>query len=814
MFISYRWLGRHVDLTGITPEEVAHDLTIHTAEVEGCERFAPWLDDVVIGHVVECGRHPDADRLSLCRVDYGGEEPLQVVCGASNVAQGQTIALAKAGIHLPTGEDGALVKLKKGKIRGVESRGMICSVRELQLGDDHGGIWAFDCDAPVGTPVARAMGLEDWIIEIDNKSLTHRPDLWGHRGIAGEIAAIRGLARKPLEVTMPETASEERYPVTVESANCFRYLGLPIDGVKNGPSPEWLRHLLLAVGQRPLDLLVDISNFVMLDLGQPNHLFDRDRLSEAGITVRDARPGEKMATLDEIEREFVSEDMLICSGDDAVAIAGVMGGEASKVEPETSRLLLEVASFHPTTVRRTSAHLGLRTDASTRFEKHLDPTLPEKACAHLVALLREIQPEVTFPQAPGDAGDWTDPAHSIELRPQRVRDVLGADIPDGDIERYLTRLGFGVRRGETFEVLIPSARATKDIGIEEDLIEEVGRMRGYGEIDEAAITGTLVPPPAEHRRQLVRRLQDRLSGSARFHEAITHSFQSDELLETLGLIDQPHVEAVNPVIDGYAKVRRSVLPSLLGRLESNRRHRDEVRLYEIGKGYRPEESNERGEPCEEHELAIVWAAPRPGKKSRFDEGCAARLQGVVEDLLVHVGGEVPRWERGDAEAAPPWLHPGKYVVSEKAEAGRARCRLGELEPGVLPALGLTGELEGQVAVAQISIDALLDQPRERRPFRPIPRFPGTKVDVALALPEEVSAADAVAAIEKAGKGLVESVELFDLYRGEILGAGKKSLAWHVLLQAPDKTLSEKEVAKFLGRLERGATDLGGELRRQ
>jgi phenylalanyl-tRNA synthetase beta chain len=814
MLISYRWLGRHLDLSGLSAEEVAHDLTIHTAEVEGCERFAPWLDDVVVGKVVECGRHPDADRLSLCRVDHGAEELLQVVCGAPNVAQGQTVSVARVGTFLPTGEDGSLVKLKKGKIRGVESRGMICSVRELQLGDGHDGIWAFECDAPPGTPLSKAMGLEDWVIEIDNKSLTHRPDLWGHRGIAGEIAAIRGRKLHPLDFTPPPTGPGEAYPVRVETENCFRYIGLPIDGVRNGPSPEWLKHLLLAVGQRPLDLLVDLSNFVMLDLGQPNHLFDRDRLGDEGIVVRDARPGEKMATLDEIERELGPEDMLICSGSDPVAIAGVMGGEASKVEPETSRLLLEVASFHPTAVRRTSARLGLRTDASTRFEKFLDPTLPAKACAHLVSLLRELQPEISLPAAAGDAGEWTDPSCKIPLRPGRVREVLGAPIPDGDIERHLTRLGFGVRRGDVFEVLVPSARATKDIGIEEDLIEEVGRMHGYGEIAEEPIHAALAPPPREHRRLLVRRLQDRLSGPARFHEAITHSFQSDDLLGRLGLLEERHVEAVNPVIEGYSKVRRSVLPSLLGLLERNRRHREEIRLFEVGKGYRPEEANERGEPRERHELALVWAAPRPGEKASFDDGAHARLRGVVEDLLLHVGCDAPQWARGGVTDAPPWMHPGKYVTSGAGEAGDFLCRLGDLEPGLLESLGLTDELDCEVAVAQISIDGLLELPREQERFRSIPRFPGSKVDVALALPETVSAGEAVEAIEKAGKGLVERVTLFDLYRGESVGAERKSLAYHVLLQAADKTLTEKEVAKFLGRLERAVEKLGGELRRQ
>ncbi len=430
-------------------------------------------------------------------------------------------------------------------------------------------------------------------------------------------------------------------------------------------------------------------------------------------------------------------------------------------------------------------------------------------------VLREIQPDVTFPGPAGDAGEWSDPAHSVELRPARVRQVLGVEIPDGEIERILTTLGFGISRGDPWQVHVPSARATKDIGIEEDLIEEVGRMFGYGNIVEEPIRGALVPPPHERRRRLVRRLQDRLSGVARFHEVMTHSFQSDELLVRLGLLELPHVEVVNPVIDAYSKVRRSVVPSLLGLLENNRRQREDIRLYEVGKGYLPEDANERGEPRERHEVALVWAAPRPGRKARFDDSCYHRLRGVVEDLVAHVGGEAPRWRRGERDEAPSWIHPGKLVIAACPAGGKDPLALvGDLEPGTAPALGLDGELDCQAAAALVSIDGLLANPREGFQYRPIPRFPGVKVDVALAVPEEVSAGDAVAIVEKAGKGLVRDVELFDLYRGESIGAGRKSLAYHVLLQAPDKTLTDKEAAKFLGRLERGISDAGGELRKE
>ncbi len=811
MKISYRWLGRHVDLAGLSPREIADDLTIHTAEVEGLEPFAPWLGDVVVGHVVECARHPDADKLSVCRVDVGARGEgglLQIVCGAANVAAGQRVAVALPGTSLP-GD----LSIKKARIRGVESQGMICSESELRLSDEREGIWVLPGEPALGQPVGAALGVEDWVIEIDNKSLTHRPDCWGQRGIAREVAAIRGRALKPLDLAWPTTAPGTPYPVQVTSEGCPRYIGLPIAGVRNAPSPAWLRFLLLAVEQRPIDLLVDLSNFVMLDLGQPNHLFDLTRLDASGILVRDARPGERLRSLDGIERILTPEDMLICSGDEAVAIAGVMGGEGSKVTAETTDLLLEAASFHPTRVRRTAARLGLRTDASARFEKSLDPTLPAQAAAHLVNVLRSIQPGIRLPRPAGDAGTWRDPACTVALRPERVRAVLGTPVPDREIERILSSLGFGVTKGPSWSVQVPSARATKDIRIEEDLIEEVGRMHGYGRIPERPLVAELRPQARDERRELVRMLSERLSGAARFHEAETYSFVDAGLVATLGLEAEPHVRIVNPQIEGLDRVRRSVLPSLLAHLAHNRRQREEIRLFEIGKGYLPERPGERGEPLEVHELALVWAAPRPASGARFDQNVFSRLQGLLEDLVRSAGRRSEGWGLTEDRRRPPWAHPHRSLSCGATEEG-ALAALHALEPGIQVKLGLAGELDCEVACATLSIDRLLASPRQEVRFRPLPRFPGVKVDVAVAVPETCPAGAVEEAVRKAGQGLLESCELFDLYRGASLGAGRKSLAYHVLLQAEDRTLSDRDAAKFLARLEREAAPLGGELRRE
>ena len=818
MKVSYRWLARHVDLDGLTADEVARKLTLHTAEVEGVEPFAPALSSVVVGHVVEREKHPDADKLSVCKLDLGpaGDgELVQIVCGAPNVAAGQRVAVARPGTTLP-GD----FKIKKGKIRGQASDGMICSVRELDLGDEHDGIWVLPDDAAIGKPVAEALGIEDWVLEIDNKALTHRPDCWGHRGIAREVAALFGRELKPLDLSPPQTEDGkggEPYPVRVETAGCPRYLGLAIDGVTNGPSPLWMRLLLLSVGQRPLDLLVDLSNFVMLDLGQPNHLFDRRRLDASGITVRDARAGETMTTLDGVERALTADDLLICSGDEAVALAGVMGGEATKVDGDTTDLLLEVATFAPARVRRTAMRLGLRTDASARFEKSLDPTLPMAAAGHLVRLLRELQPDVKLPRAIGDAGDWTDPATSITLRPERVRALLGAGtdvLDDAAIEKHLASVGLKVAHSigaEAWHVEIPSARATKDLGIEEDLIEEVGRLVGYDAIAERELRGAIRPAPSDERRLLVRRIQDRLAFVGRFHEAPTYSFLPEDIADIFGVANEPYVEAVNPVLEKWARIRRGVMPSLISLVGTNLYHREAVRLFDVAKGYLPECANSHGEPKEVHELGLVTAQHRPGAESRFDETSISSLKGAVEDVLAHVGRPVTRWEK--TAACPPWGNPSK-AVQGRIEGARDACViLAVLDPEVASGVIGSGSTLYDLAACRIDLDAILEVPESPRPYRPIPRFPGVKVDVAFAAAEDVPAGQIEAVIKKAAKGLAADVELFDVYRGDAVGEGRRSLAYHVLLQASDRTLDDKDEKKFLGRLERQAAELGAELRR-
>jgi phenylalanyl-tRNA synthetase beta chain len=573
------------------------------------------------------------------------------------------------------------------------------------------------------------------------------------------------------------------------------------------------------VGQRPIDLLVDLSNFVMLDLGQPNHVFDRRLLGDRGIVVRNGRDGETIETLDGEERNLRSSDLLICAGDEPIALAGIMGGEGSKVAAETDSLLLEVATFDATTIRRTSTHVGLRTDSSARFEKTLDPTLPLLAAGHFVHLLSEIAPQASFPAPLTDVGQWTDPTHEIELRCERVRTALGKALSNDEIKRILERLEFRVepisrREGreadDRLRVVIPSFRGSKDITIEQDLIEEVGRIYRYGNIEEKPLQFDVTPPPRDERRRLVRHLQDRLAGGARFHENLSYSFISDDLLEKLGDLDQPHVSVINPVAQNQARIRRSIAPSLLPALEANRRNRSDVRLFEIGKAYEPEHANERGEPRERHLLALAWAGIPPGKKAPYDSNRLMGLQTILLDLVRSRGCGSARWT--DQGPRPSWAHPGKCLFLELPGVAAPVAVVAELEPGLAPAIGLTGDLESEVAMAELCLDALLEASLEGAGYKPLPRFPGIKVDVAVSVPESTPAANLLALIEKAGKSQVADMELFDLYRGQSVGPGRKSLAFHVLLQSDKKTLTDKDEQKFLQRFEKLVSEAGGELR--
>ena len=802
MKLSLRWLSRHVDLTGIEPKQILADLTMSTAEIEGLIRFGEGLECLVVGHVRSREKHPDADKLSVCQVDLGAAHGgvAQIVCGAPNVAAGQRVVVIKPGDTLPASGGKGALKIKVGKIRGVESHGMICSAAELGLSDDHDGILVLPAEAPIGARFVDVAPVQDWVFEIDNKSVNHRPDLWGHYGFARELAAIYGRPLRPAFTPVSLPRSGRSVPVEIADPEaCPRYCGLLIDGVRAQASPFELRLLLAAVGQRAINLPVDLTNFVMLDLGQPMHAFDARHVGNGPIRVRKAKPGESITTLDGVARKLTDQDLLICSGDRPEALAGIMGGQGTMVEAGTTALFLESANFHAATIRRTSMRLGLRSDASARFEKAQDPANAEAAVHLFLQLLQQYCPGAA-PSGPlVDPRPFTYVPKPIVLRRARLLQKLGLHLEDERTAGILRSLGFAVEvDAQGFTCAPPSHRATKDIASEDDLIEEVGRMFRYDNIPERPLVGTVAPPPRNEDLFLVRRLLEVACGEFAFSEAYNYTFVPDAVVEACGAAGQRYELVANPVAPEQRKIRRHVLPSLLASVADNLRRTGDVRLCEHGKGYHPEMHGDGTLPHEVRE--VVFAIARKDGAHPF-----LLLRETVATMLLRLGYPAAMtriWHGTDQ----PWVHPGRAVAIDRD--GSPGGYVAHCHPGVARNLGLPP----QTAIACLDIRALHANGRRIARYQAVPTFPVLPVDVALLVDETRTVAEVQEFLTTVGKKLVRGVELFEVYRGDRLPAGKKSLNFTVTLGADDRTLDDQDERKYLGKVREQAANLGAELR--
>lgn len=825
MHLSLRWLSRYVELGDVDVSKIADDLTMATAEVEGIETSGEALRAIVVGHVVECGKHPDADKLSLTKIDDGSGELVQVVCGAPNIEQGQRVAFCRVGTRVPV--DGK--KLKKGKIRGQLSIGMVCSERELGLSEEHKGILVLDTEAAPGTSLTDVLPLSDTLIEIDNKSVTHRPDLWGHYGFARELAAIYarplGDVLEGLEAVLP--AKGETVPIDIAASNgaCMRYCGVVLRDITIGPSPEWMRHLLLAVGVRPRNNIVDLTNFLQFDLGQPTHAFDLDRLAGPAIHVRFARDGESMTTLDGEERALCGEDLLICDAERPVALAGVMGGEDSMVADETTSVLLESASFDAATIRRTSMRLGLRTDSSARFEKSLDPACAETTARKFVAMTGVVSPGARATGPIVDPSSWSFDAPRVHLRLPRVSALLGVDIDEAAARGFLEPLGFEMREKgfDAFDVQVPSWRATKDIEREEDLVEEIGRQYRYDEIPPAAPRAPVAALPQEPELVLQRKVRTCCAFDLGLREVYDYSFLADELCARLELEDLPYVTVTNAIASHLSRIRRDVLPSLLGAVPENFRHRDDVALFEIGKGYRPDEPGETksfhlpdGSSLDKrlpHEvLQVCGVRAVRGKKLGSPY---ARLRGEVDQLLRRLGYESlgARVLSDDEASRNSWMHPGRTAVLHAAkDPASAVAYVGDLHPKVLRALDLDTSVGGGVAAFCVDLRAVLALPSDELRYRPTPKFPSQPVDLAFLVDVQVPAAELMRLVQDANPKFVRRHNLFEVYRGQGLPEGKKSLNFRVELGSDKRTLTADDEERYLDRVRKLCGERGYELR--
>lgn len=812
MKASYNWLRELVPQLAASPKDLAARLTAVGLEVEGIEEYGAAADACLVARVTAVRPHPTKSGLRLVMVERGGAAPgtQEVVCGAPNVPEpGRLVVLAPLGAHLPAKN----VTIAKRAIAGVESEGMLCSEDELGLGDDHDGIIVLPADATAqpGTKLSAAYpAMRDTIFDIN---LTpNRPDALGHIGIAREVAALYGFPFRPPSPGAAAAgaagaagagAGKVTDLVTIEvqdAERCPHYGAAAVVDIAIGPSPAATRYRLQSLGVRSISNVVDVTNVVMLAWGHPMHAFDLDRVRGNKIVVRRAAEGEKLTTLDGVERTLVADDLVICdgpNGEQAVALAGIMGGASSEIQADTRRVLFEVAWFDPRGVRRSGRRHGMHTESSHRFERGVDPgdvaEVLEDAVAMTLALAggKRATGRVHV-QGTRIAAEPTPPVRrTLKLRARRLPELLGVDVPFGDAVSILERLGCAIAAKDeaSVDVLVPTHRA--DLGREVDLVEEVIRVRGMDAVP-AQLPAIRASRDVGGHEELARRARA-AAVSVGLSEAITYAFTSARALEVLGA-PKPTVLLKNPLGEHHAVMRTTLLPGLLDAVANARRHGErEVREFTIGPVFLPAKKDGDGLPDEQLRIGVVLAGDRPGwlvKPEPFD---AWDAKGHALAIAQRLGGPpaliavVPA-TREEAASLAPHLHPRGAAFLTLGTSGRRIGSFGPLHPDVVEALAL----DGDVLVAEIDLEPFVDGPMLPQ-YAAIPRFPASTRDIALVVKDEIRAGEVEHAVRAAAGPLAEGVSLFDRFVGGQIPAGFSSLAFHVVYRAADRTLTDADV---------------------
>ena len=825
MLVPISWLKNYVPITD-SPHDLAHKLTMAGIEIGEVKVIGgDWdRENVVVGHVLRVDPHPNADRLSLPTVDTGDGGTTTVVCGAPNVAAGQKIAFARAGAKLFSPHSGKVDTLKRARIRGVESAGMVCSSLELGLGEDHDGILVLDENAPIGVPLSDYLG--DAVLDAEVTS--NRPDCLSILGIAHEVAAITGESVTEPDYAYPESGENIEDQVTIEIADpdlCYRYTASLISGVKIGPSPQWLRDTLTKAGQRPINNVVDITNYVMLEYGQPLHAFDFDTCRDRIIIVRAAREGEMLTTLDGEKRKLSPPMLTIADSTDAVGLAGVMGGANSEMTPDTSTVLLESASFNPVNTRRTRTALDLRTDASDRFERGIRAALAPVGLRRATQFIAELCGG-TAARGIIDLYPTRREPPTVRLSRARIKQVLGVDYPMSQVKQVLESLGFeeaeepgglidlietveaapSDERTDTLWLKVPYWRS--DISIEEDLVEEVARIIGYDSLPTTMLSTAVPHWQPQPMTELKERVRDLLA-AAGMQETISYSPTTLENLSRVDALDDsnPPLRIANPLSREWEYMRTSLRSNVLNTLSYNRRiaQGDGIRIFEVGRVYVPKlEAKERDLPDEIEMLVGVVSGPRFTASWAAEEADMGFFdaKGALEYALDKLGVEATYEPSEDSI-----MQPGR--TARVTAGGMDLGVIGELRPGVLEPFDLDSF---PAAMFEIGLDALLSVTSgAQQTYTSSSRYPESYRDLALVVDEDVTAARIQSIIKR--HALVVGSTPFDVYTGEGVADGRKSVAFRVVFQSDRSTLTSEQVDRFQGDIMRQLRrELNAELR--
>lgn len=772
-----------------TPDDIAELLTHHSAEVEETADMALPFQNVVTGKLLSFEKIQGSDKLHVGQFDIGNGKKLQIVFGSVYVVKpGWILPVALPGAKLHVGE------VKETEFRSVKSQGMVCGDDELGIQNCRYGLTVFPKDTPIGIPVADALCFNDFSFHIENKAITHRPDLWSHYGFARELSAILKKPLKPYAAKAPIPKKGEKLPIRIEDKNgCRRYCGLIMKNVVIEESPQWIRARLQAAGMRPVNNIVDATNYVMLELGQPMHAFDR-RFVKTGIIVRRSEIDEVFKTLDGQERRLPEDTVLVCDYERGIDIGGIMGGENSEIKGDTAEIILEAANFDAVRIRHSANALGLRTDAAQRFEKGLDPLMPPIAIHRCAELILKLCPNAEIAGPMADVFVGKPKKIAVKLSHERIENVFGAKVPRNSALRILGALAFKVKNPDAKEwnIEVPSFRAQGDIALDEDVIEEVVRIYGYDHLEPILPKLHISLPPENRERALKHAVRDIFSLALGFTETYNHSFYDKIDAERCRLRDEDHLKLVNPLSADQTHLVISLIPNLLKNIVANSPIWNEMRLYEIGRTHKPQNS---ALPFEEK-----WVAGVLYDKNAHEQFMEAN--GAAQTFLKKF--QAKTWKLAEG-ASPPYAHPKKCaaIVIDGKEIGY----IFELHPIVQSAFNI----EGAIACFEINFTALVALGQAEKTYKPIPKFPALMLDVSVAVPKRTPIQKIQETIDGAHK-FVSETECFDLFEDKTLGADKKSVAFRIKLLSKDRTLNEKDLHAAQENIHKALRAIGGKVR--
>lgn len=797
MYLSLNWIKDWLKLPkDLDGKQVGLDFTMATVEVEEVLDQKESLAGVVVGKVEEITKHPDADRLQVCQVDIGGEKREQIVCGGTNLSKGMLVAVAKVGTKVKWHGEGELVELQKTKIRGVESSGMIVASSEIGLenlfpAESEKEIMDLsELKLKVGQELSEALKLNDIIIDVDNKSINHRPDLWGQYGMARELAAIYKVKLADYKVAELKEKNELKLKVDVlDKENCFRYLGLAIKNIKVAESPLELKKKLEAVGIRPINNIVDVTNYVMYELGQPMHAFDARQIEGANIVVKQAKKGESFVTLDGEKRKLPEGALMICDSKKNVALAGIMGGQNSEISDDTTEIILESANFKAASIRKTSMALGLRTESSARFEKSLDPVLAETAIKKAAEMILELCPDAYVASKLVDVNNNPFKEITLEVPEDLINKRFGVEIPTKEIKDILTRLQFGITyKAKKFTIKVPSFRATKDISIPEDIVEEVARVYGYDNIDATLPVVHVREPVMDVARRSERDIILWLAWSQAYNEVYNYPFSDQEWIKKLDFEVNQHIKVKNSISPELSYLNISLLPNLFKKAEENLRWYEEFKIFELQrvfdknqKGfYHTDNSKKKFLPKQEKYLAGVEVSKASA------EDLFLSVKGLVESMMEH-------WQIDwDIESTNLSYANTAYVVKHQ-----------DIEFGHFGILDMSlfdsRDIKVNVAFWELNFSSLVKYISNKKRYQSLPKFPSIKRDMAIQVDDNMAWRDIEADIYKVTP-LIRSIELFDIYKGKGVAPGMKSLAYHLEFRSDDRTLLAEDVDELMNEI--------------